>query len=100
MNFRRLKRLTRAARGWFKRRAAIELTISHMKADHRMAKNYLKDREGDRINAFVCACGYNMRKLLRAFLFLRFLRHALNVIIKTILYDYGTYVHHGQPLYL
>jgi hypothetical protein len=31
-----------------KRRAAIEPTISHVKADHRMDRNYFKGRDGDR----------------------------------------------------
>ncbi|MDB5362940.1 MAG: family transposase [Rhodospirillales bacterium] len=34
-----------------KRRAAIEPIIGHLKAEHRMDRNYLKGRDGDRINA-------------------------------------------------
>jgi IS5 family transposase len=32
-----------------------------------MIRNYLKGAEGDEMNAILSACGYNMRKLIRAF---------------------------------
>jgi len=49
-----------------KRRSAIEPVIGHMKAEHSLDRNYLKGREGDRINAMLSGCGFNLRKLLRA----------------------------------
>jgi IS5 family transposase len=57
---------------WFKRRSAVEPVIGHMKQDHRMDRNYLKGTEGDKINAILAACGFNLRKLLRALLWLIF----------------------------
>jgi hypothetical protein len=36
-----------------------------LKADHRMDRNYLKGREGDRANAVLAAAGYNFSLLLR-----------------------------------
>jgi len=48
-------------------RAAIEPVIGHLKADHRMERNRLKGKRGDRLNAVLSACGFNLRKLLRAF---------------------------------
>ena len=54
---------------WFKRRNAIEPLFGHLKADHRMDRNYLKGQEGDKINAILAACGFNLRKLIRAFIF-------------------------------
>jgi IS5 family transposase len=57
---------------WFKRRSAIEPVIGHMKQDHRMDRNYLKGTAGDKMNAILAACGFNLRKLLRAFLWLIF----------------------------
>ena len=66
---RRLKSLTRSVRHWFNRRAAIEPIFGHLKAGHRMGRNYLKATEGDKTNALLCACGFTLRKLLRAFLF-------------------------------
>lgn len=53
---------------WYKRRSAIEPIIGHMKSDHRMDRNYLKGEEGDKINAILAGCGFNIRKLLRAIL--------------------------------
>jgi len=54
---------------WFKRRSAIEPIIGHTKSDHRMDRNYLKGEEGDKMNAILAGCGFNLRKLLRAILF-------------------------------
>ena len=39
--------------------------IGHVKAEHRMDRNYLKGRVGDRINAVLAAAGYNFGLLLR-----------------------------------
>jgi hypothetical protein len=48
-----------------RRRAAVEPVIGHLKAEHRMDRNYLKGRDGDRINAILAAAGYNFGLLLR-----------------------------------
>jgi transposase, IS5 family len=48
-----------------KRRAAVEPVIGHLKAEHRMGRNYLKGPQGDRINALLAAAGYNFALLLR-----------------------------------
>jgi len=53
-----------------KRRNAIEPIISHLKYDHRLGRNYLRGILGDVRNVILAACGFNMRKLLRAFLYL------------------------------
>ena len=42
-----------------------ELLACHVKAEHRMDRNYLKCRDGDRINAVLAAAGYNFGLLLR-----------------------------------
>ena len=47
--------------------AAFEPVIGHLKDDHRMRRNYLKGRDGDRINAVLAAAGYNFSLLLRWF---------------------------------
>jgi len=62
-----VRRVTAALRREMKRRAAIEPVIGHVKAEHRMDRNYLKGREGDRINAVLAAAGYNFTLLLRWF---------------------------------
>ena len=60
-----VRRTTAAIRREMKRRAAVEPVIGHLKADHRMGRNYLKGRDGDRINAVLAAAGYNFSLLLR-----------------------------------
>ncbi len=39
--------------------------IGHLKAEHRMGRNYLKGPDGDRINAVLAAAGFNFSLLLR-----------------------------------
>jgi transposase, IS5 family len=58
-------RVTAPIRREMKRRAAVEPVIGHVKAEHRMGRNYLKGRDGDRINAVLAAAGYNFSLLLR-----------------------------------
>lgn len=53
---------------WRRRRSAVEPVIGHAKHDNRMGRNYLKGSEGDKMNAVLAACGYNLRKLYKAFL--------------------------------
>lgn len=68
----RKKSMTRSAWNWVKRRAAVEPIIGHLKADHRMERNHLKGEAGDRMNAILAGCGYNIRKLLRELYWLIF----------------------------
>ncbi len=58
------KEKNRTLRKWLKRRSSIEPVIGHLKTDNRLGNNYLKGKQGDRVNALLCACGYNMRKLI------------------------------------
>ncbi len=60
-----VRRVTQAIRREMRRRAAIEPVIGHLKSDHRMGRNYLKGRGGDRANAVLAAAGYNFSLLLR-----------------------------------
>jgi len=48
-----------------KRRSAIEPVIGHSKHDHGMSRNYLRGKAGDRVNALLSGCGFNLRKLWR-----------------------------------
>jgi IS5 family transposase len=61
----KFKTLTDQERKLLKRRQAIEPIIGHLKADHRMDRCYLKGEQGDRLNAVLCAAGYNIKWLLR-----------------------------------
>ncbi len=60
-----VRRVTAAIRREMRRRAAVEPVIGHVKAEHRMNRNHLKGRDGDRINAVLAAAGYNFSLLLR-----------------------------------
>ena len=60
-----VRRVTAPIRREMRRRAAVEPVIGHIKAEHRMGRNYLKGRDGDRINAVLAAAGYNFGLLLR-----------------------------------
>jgi len=63
---RKLKHLSQGIRKWFKRRAAIEPVIGHMKNDGRDPRNHLLGVKGDCINATMMSCGFNLRQCLRA----------------------------------
>jgi IS5 family transposase len=52
---------------WYARRSAIEPIFGHLKSDNRLERNHLQGKDGDRINAILSGCGFNLRKLLRAF---------------------------------
>jgi IS5 family transposase len=47
-----------------RRRSAVEPVIGHLKAEHRMNRNYLWFRRGDAANAILAAVGYNFRRLI------------------------------------
>jgi IS5 family transposase len=52
-------------RQMFRRRAAIEPIIGHLKFDHRMLRNHLKGIQGDFMNCVLAAAGFNLKKMLR-----------------------------------
>jgi IS5 family transposase len=56
-----VRRVTRPTRRVMKRRAAVEPVISHLKAEHRMGRNYLKGRR--RPHQRRVAAGYNFSLL-------------------------------------
>ena len=74
-----VRRVTKAIRREMKRRAAVEPVIGHVKDGHRMGRNHLKGRDGDRANAVLAAAGYNFSLLIRWF------EALLRALIATIL---------------
>ena len=62
------RKLTQSLKRSLKRRSAIEPVIGHTKLDHALGRNFLHGRMGDRINALLAGCGFNLRKLFRFFL--------------------------------
>lgn len=47
-----------------KGRSGIEPIIGHLKQEHRLDRNYLLGKIGDKINAVLAGCGFNLRKIL------------------------------------
>jgi len=52
----------------FRRRAAIEPVIGHVKSDHRMKINYLKGFIGDEMNLLLAASAFNLKKWMNNFI--------------------------------
>jgi len=48
-----------------KGRTAIEPIIGHLKNDHRLGRNHLLGSLGDKINAVLSGCAFNLKKMLR-----------------------------------
>ena len=59
------RRMTPNIKREMRRRSAVEPVIGHLKAEHRMGRNYLAHRSGDAANAVLAAVGYNFRRLIR-----------------------------------
>lgn len=59
------KKLSRRLSKLLKRRAAIEPVIGHCKQEHRLERNHLLGTMGDRINAMLSGCAWNLKKLMR-----------------------------------
>lgn len=49
----------------FRRRAAIEPDIGHLKSDYGLDRNYLKGEDGDKINAMLAASAFNFKSWMR-----------------------------------
>ena len=70
----------------FKRRAAIESKIGHLKQDHRLSRNFYGGIKGDNINVMLAAAAMNFKRMMNkwkenplSFLF-HFLQTTLNLI--------------------
>jgi IS5 family transposase len=55
----------RKARLRFRRTAAIEPVIGHLKSDYGLARNYLRGHTGDGINLMLAAAAFNFSKLMK-----------------------------------
>ena len=75
----------------FRRRAAIEPIIGHLKSDHRMTRNFLKGFRGDEINLLLAASAFNLKKWMRLYFFAPFLAcyNCMEVIVLEIEYLIG-----------
>jgi IS5 family transposase len=70
------KSVSAKMRARFRRRAAIEPVISHLKQQYRLARCFLKGFTGDQVNLLLAAAAWNLKKWLRAaaFFWLQLLR--------------------------
>jgi IS5 family transposase len=59
------KSVSAKLRARFRRRAAIEPVISHLKHQYRLARCFLKGFVGDQVNLLLAAAAWNLRKWLR-----------------------------------
>jgi len=74
----------RKKRKKFRRRAAIEPVIGHLKTDFRMGQNYHHGSFSPQINAFLAAAGWNLKKMMlqlkqEAYFLLEFLLRLINL---------------------
>ena len=51
-------------RNAFRRRAAIEPKIGHLKSDHRLSRNFYKGIFGDNINVMLAAAAMNFKRMM------------------------------------
>lgn len=68
----------------FRRRAAIEPVIGHLKSDHRLSRNFYKGVFGDNINVMLAAAAMNFKRMMNKWkdnpsllFFVRFIQHLL-----------------------
>ena len=73
------KSMSAKMRARFRRRAAIEPVIGHLKHQYRLARCFLKGFVGDQVNLLLAAAAWNLKKWLRAaaFFWLRLLRRLI-----------------------
>jgi IS5 family transposase len=61
------KNLPRSLNKLLKGRSGIEPIIGHLKNDHRLGRNHLLGKTGDKINAILSGCAFNLNKILNLF---------------------------------
>lgn len=76
----------RKKRKKFRRRAAIEPVIGHLKTDFRMGQNYLHGNTSPKINALLAATGWNLKKLMQKLK--ENASEVINVILRRLAFNY------------
>jgi IS5 family transposase len=92
-NKKQSKYCQRKLRKSFKRRAAIEPTIGHLKTDHRLSRNFYKGIFGDNINVMLSAAAFNFKRMMNRWKssFLSFLQSVLVLIQNLLLPKFFSY---------
>lgn len=67
----------------FRRRAAIEPKIGHLKEDHRLSRNFYKGIKGDNINVMLAAAAMNFKRMMNIWkeMFLALVYRLLKIFI-------------------
>jgi IS5 family transposase len=71
----------------FRRRAGIEPRIGHLKADHRLSRNFYKGIKGDNINVMLAAAAMNFKRMMNIWKvnpFLVFARLLSQLLVSTL----------------
>jgi IS5 family transposase len=68
----------------FRRRAAIEPVIGHMKSDYRLKRNFLKGFQGDQINLLMSATAWNLKKWINLY-FYAYFTHNISLQVGLVL---------------
>lgn len=79
----------------FKRRAAIEPIIGHLKSDYRLSRNYLKGFIGDHINLLLAATAWNLKKWMNLYFFAVFSKN-VNLLFEAVSHmkmNYEIFIH-------
>jgi len=71
----------------FKRRAAIEPKIGHLKTDHRLSRNFYKGIKGDNINVMLAAAAMNFKRMMNIWkkMFFDLVYRLLEILIQTFI---------------
>ena len=74
----------------FRRRAAIEPKIGHLKADHCLSRNFYKGIKGDNINVLLAAAAMNFKRMMNIWkeMFLAFVYRLIEIIFQTFKKNY------------
>ncbi|HEV2614193.1 MAG TPA: IS5 family transposase [Gammaproteobacteria bacterium] len=59
------RRLPNTLKKLLRGRSGIEPIIGHLKEDHRLDRNYLLGKSGDKVNAILTGCAFNLKKVMR-----------------------------------
>ena len=83
----------------FKRRAAIEPRIGHLKQDHRLSRNFYRGIKGDNINVMLAASAMNFKRMINKWKLnpLLFLFHFFQAIFGFIKIQYKNFL---SPFYV
>ena len=78
----------------FRRRAAIEPKIGHLKSDHRLSRNFYKGIIGDNINVMLAAASMNFKRMMNKWKKnpRLFLHHFFQTIFQTVIFIYKYFV--------